>query len=388
MILPSRDDTDVTEFVPGFSGLDEIDDPLLTFPIEVGGQMIVAGNIGLAASGLGYLIDPAQPTRGVEELLVANGTVIGIGEIDLEKADEKLQAGTEGVLGEIRFEEAGEIDNFALYEPVSGDLDGVTAVSETAVLIGDTRNEIQTVIDTRGNNHRRAVDETDSFGWGVDTAGHGHLAMGWCGGADLSDIYMGDPSERPAADLVSTDDDVVSSVTFSADTENITARFAVQSPELGDSIENRLKSRFGSASQESSFTAENDRITATGTYPDDILDLEFTEPEETVDGTETTDSGEGTGTGNPPAKVAEAVPDGAFEFSYTEKQQMVRVDFVKEFEADKVTVRSVEGEGETSISTTGSVTFLNVFVDSEGDEVIVTVTVDGVTGTVARREFP
>jgi hypothetical protein len=56
-------------------------------------------------------------------------------------------------------------------------------------------------------------------------------------------------------------------------------------------------------------------------------------------------------------------------------------------DADEVTVRAVEADSETSTTTPGAVSSLTVYVASGGDEVVVTATVEGVTGAVAREEF-
>lgn len=385
LILPSDEGENPTELLTQVTGLDDIDDPLLTWPISVGGRMLGTATLGIAASGLGYLIDPEQPQRRIDELLVANDVIVGVGEIDLARAEEKLQSGTSGPIGDITFEKVGDIDDFRLYEPSSGDQGGITAVSETTVLVAETREEVQTVVATSRDNHARAVDETNSFQWLTETVGKGHIVAGWTGPVDLGEFFFGDPEKRPASNLVRMEDDVLSAVEFSAEEEQITTDFALQRPGLDEQTRKRLKSDFGTAASERSISFEDGRVTAGGTYENDVLDIEFTQP----NGTDETETGDDSiETVDPPQKVADAVPDGAFEFTYEADMERVKVEVVEEFEADKITITTVESGYEFETSDPGKINYVYAYVDGDGDQLVVTITVDGVSGVVVRKEFP
>jgi hypothetical protein len=86
--------------------------------------------------------------------------------------------------------------------------------------------------------------------------------------------------------------------------------------------------------------------------------------------------------------VAAVVSEDAFEFNYDAEQNSVRVDFIEDFEADRVTVRTLQSESSRSSTTPGPISSMTVYVHPDGDTVVVTVTVDGTTGEVVRREFP
>ncbi|WP_336036589.1 twin-arginine translocation signal domain-containing protein [Halobacterium yunchengense] len=69
-------------------------------------------------------------------------------------------------------------------------------------------------------------------------------------------------------------------------------------------------------------------------------------------------------------------------------QEAARVQFVSDVVADGVTVESVRAGESTSTSTPGSTTYLEVGVDPEGDEVVVSATVDDESRVVHRERFP
>jgi hypothetical protein len=69
-------------------------------------------------------------------------------------------------------------------------------------------------------------------------------------------------------------------------------------------------------------------------------------------------------------------------------QNAARVQFVSDVVADSVTVEAVQSGDSTSTSTPGSVSYLEVGLDSGGDEVVVSATVDGESRVVHRERFP
>jgi hypothetical protein len=131
-----------------------------------------------------------------------------------------------------------------------------------------------------------------------------------------------------------------------------------------------------------SISIDGDRLSAEATYQEDVVNVDFVE-RQTPTQTPTIPDGE-----DVPQKVAEAVPENAFSFSYKEDKGIVRVNFDKEVEADKVTVRAVNSDSETSSTTPEALTYLTVYLGSGSDEVVVIVTVDGSSGEVARKQFP
>lgn len=136
------------------------------------------------------------------------------------------------------------------------------------------------------------------------------------------------------------------------------------------------------ATSEPSVTVDGNRITASATHDNDEVDLAFTNPTTTPE-TTVPASGEDL----PPA-VAEAVSPSDFTFEYRPENDAVRVNFVGDITADRVTIRTVESEYEASTTSVEAITYLTVYVDPAGDEVRVIVTVDGQRGVVATKAIP
>jgi len=380
LFLPGGNVSSSADLVPDLSALDEVDEPLLRLPLQTGGQVIGVSTLLFAASGLSYLVAPSAPAEGVTELFRANHTVIGTGDIDVQRANEALRTGDSDFLGEVEFEAVTDYGGYTVYTPTA-DVEGAVAVNEGAVLLAERQSQLQTVIDTRGGTAERAVDSSATFEWLFEVAGSADMLVGWLAPVQLEGFYWGPLEADPASDIVTQDKDVLSSVTFSPETQEIAATLALHDEDMGMLSSSELESQLMVDEREITVDEELDRVSATTTYTDEALDLQFVEP--TDPPPETTAPG---GDDLPPP-VAEAVPANAFEFEFNEDTGVVRVNFVKEFEADRVTIRAVGTESEASTTTPRPVSFLSVYIAEGGDEVVVTVTVDGVTGEVARKSF-
>ncbi|RXK51102.1 hypothetical protein [Halorientalis pallida] len=382
LLLPSRDGGEAAEFVPELSGLDGIDDPLLGWPLQVGGRLIAGAAIGIAAGGLGYLVDPEKPEEIVDELFVADGVAVGVGEIDESEADESLREGTDDLIGRMPFEPSGDYRGFTIYEPTVDDFDGVTALGESSVVVANTREELEAAVDAQRGDGSLAVDEDGTFEWLVDEGGRGDLVAGWNGSVDPSEYMFGDTDGVIANDLLTDRDHVLGAVDFAPDEDEITAELAVQDAGLDGSGRDRLQSELGTSSGDTSFTGGERRLSATGTYTSRVLDVDFSQPSKTPATPETE-----VPSGDPPPEVAEAVPEDAVEFSY-DGDRKVKVGLTADMAVDKVTMRALESGWEGSTTTPQEGLYFYVYIDPEGDEVAVTATVDGTTGTIAREKFP
>ncbi|WP_336037327.1 hypothetical protein [Halobacterium yunchengense] len=380
LLLPSSDDNS-PGVLPDLSALDDVDDPLLRFPLRTGGQVVAVSTLALAAAGLDYAVDPATPTTGVTQLFAVDGAIVGTGDLDVERADDALTSGTPGAFGDLQFERAGEIGDYAAYETTESNGD-VVALGETAVVAASTRERARTVVATHRGDHDRAVETDDTLGALSETAGSGDVVVGWRDQADISEFFWQSPDLDPASELLAGQDDLLASVTFTPSSDEVTAEFALQNADLNEDGQRRLEDTLGAAAVDASVSVTSDAVSATARYTENALDIEFV------------DQSEPATTANPPEgddvpeAVADAVPEDAFEFTYNADEGVVRVDFVAEFDVDEVTVRAVEADSSTSTETPDGVTFLSVVVDSGGDEVVVTVTVDGQTGVVARHDVP
>jgi hypothetical protein len=385
LLLPSRRDTADSELVPDLPTLDAIDDPFLAWPLDVWRRLLAGMGIGLGG-GLGYLVDSDRPSETIDELFIANDIVVSTGEFDTSRADERLRSGPDDPPGDIEHEVVGDHGEFTLYEATREGLDAVTAVSETAIVFGDTSDHVRTVIDTRRGTDDRAVDDSEPFGWSIETAGEGDFVAGWTGPIDLDRHTLGEPAVQLTGDLLSQREHLVASISFAPDDGEIAADLAIEDPELDGKTRDRIESRLGTSATEMSVSTEADRLSATATYPDDVLDLSFTEPQGTDTATDTEEPIPPEG--DTPPEVANAVPDGALELSHDAAENHLTVTFERELAVDKVTLRASERDYRVWTNSPNETDDLTISVDPDGDVVIVTATVDGVSGEIARRKVP
>ncbi|GAB3687280.1 hypothetical protein GCM10028857_20210 [Salinarchaeum chitinilyticum] len=379
VILPSRDDAETAEYAPRISGLDEVDDPLLTVPIALGGRMLAA-TIGFYAAGLGYLVDPDGSQGGATDLYYVNGVVGVAGDLDVDRAVENLRSGTEGPVFQNAFERTGDRGGFELFESTSDGDGAVVAVDGSAAFMANDRRELVPVVDAASGASARAIEERDRFEWLAETAGEGHLSVGWIGAPDLEQFFWGNAEEQLSTEFAASRSSLFASVSFEPDGAQTTARLATEA--VGDDARKRLESRLGTASDDHEFSVDGDRVSVVGTYASDVLDVEYTRRGDGGDDGQQIDPDE-----DPPPVVEETVPDDAFRFDYHESENRVDVHVEKSFAADELTVRAVESEWSSSVSPVEGVNYLTVYVDPEGDQVVVTVTVGDESGVVAAREF-
>lgn len=378
LFLPSADASAPGDLVPDLSALDRIDEPLLRLPLQTGGRVIGVAGLSLGIAGLGYLVDPATPDAGVTRLVRAHDATVGTGDIDVGRAAEALRAGRSDVLGGLTFEVSREADPYTVYEPTQ-DVEGVVALSESAVVMANTPDGVRRVIDTAEGAADAAVDSSDTFDWLIDAAGAGDMVVGWLGPIDLDGYYWGNVAADPATAVATQRRDVMASVSFDPAAGEVGAALAVQG--VADPSRDRLGADLGVTGTPGSLTVDGERLSASRTYAASELEVGFVEP-----ATPTPTPAPGGAT--PPPAVAEAASADDFAFTYKPDEGVVRVEFVGDVEADRVTVAAVGTESEVSTDQPGVITYLSVYVAPEGDTVVVTATVDGVTGEVAREEVP
>ncbi|WP_248516744.1 hypothetical protein [Salinarchaeum laminariae] len=380
LILPSGGDGEPVEYAPQIEGLTEIDDPLLTVPLALGGR-IMAATIGFYAAGLGYLVDPEQSVDGPSDLFYVNGVVGVTGDLDIDRATEQLRSGTDGAVFQDTFERTGEHGGFELFEPVSDRNESVVAIESAGALMATTRAELLPVIDVVSGDAARAVETRDRFEWLVDTVGDGHFSVGWVDDPDLERFIWGNADEQLPIEFVTAHDAMFTSLTFDMDDGTNTARLAAQGIST-DAARDRIEARLGAASDDLDVSFEDDRVSATGTYGSDALDVEFSKRGDGDDG-EAVDPEV-----DPPQAVSDAVPADAFRFEHVPSENLVEVHVETSFEADELTVRTTESGSARSVSPVESVRYLTVYLDPDGDQVVVSVTVGDESGVVAVREFP
>jgi len=387
VFLPSEGESDETRYVPDLSDVGGVDDALVRIPFDVGGRVIGAGSIGLAAAGLGYLVDPERPALGVTELLVANGSVVGIGDLDVDRADESLRAGNPDLPLEVPFTPVGEEAAFTVYESNQSGEQGAVALSDSSVVVGDTRAAVRKLVRARHGDGDRATEASGTVDWLVDTAGSGDVVVGWHGDVDLSGYFWTPPEEQSVSEFATDQASLMSSLTLSPGDDEITADLAIEDPSMADARRDGLASRLGDTSTDTSLSFEGERLSATGTYTEAVVDVDFSErPAGTL--TPTPGLTAIPTSADPPPEIADAADPSAFEFSYKEETDRVGVTITEAIDADELTIRAVRSGYEASTTTPQAELTLYTYVDGAGDVVVVSVTVDGVSGEVVRREFP
>jgi len=373
LVLPAEGGGDDDTLAPALS-LDDVEDPLLTFPLETGGRVLGGAVLSLAVVGLGDLVDPARPATGVTEVVFADGTSVGRGDLDPGDIADRLRSGPEVA----RFERVGEQGGFTFYGLVSGD-DGFAAVGDDAVVVADSRRDVEGVLETRRGTREDAASADDTVASLLDATDPGHVAVGWEGPVDLDQFTVGDGDVDTGAAFVSTADDVVASVAFDPDEGDLSAELALDAADGVDA--DRLETRLGDASADHSLSVDGDRVTASATYREETVDLDFVATEPTAAPTVPRET-------DLPPGVAAAVPDDPFDFTFLSDEEAVRVEFAAGLEVDSVSITAVPSGRESTSSTPDSIKSLYVYPESADDIVVVRVTVDGVSAVVDRYELP
>jgi hypothetical protein len=310
------------------------------------------------------------------DIVVINETIIGIGDIDVGRAEESLRSGTGSAFGQVEFTETGQNGQYTLYE-ANTEEGGFIALSDDAVVGAEAKDSVRTAIETRRGDHERIVGTDATAKWLFDTVGASDISVGLLGSVDLEDYYWDGGDMNTPVELLAGRENLVSGISFAPEKEEITATLAVQESGLDDTVRNRFETQMGSAVDASS-SVRDDRLVASETYTDDVLDFEFTERSTPSEEPEVP-AGD-----DVPQEVAAAVSEDTFSFSRNRQNGTVRVDFQEEFDADEVTVRARPSGNESSTTTPDPVTHLNVLVSPDDESVVVIVTIDGASGIVAR----
>jgi hypothetical protein len=83
------------------------------------------------------------------------------------------------------------------------------------------------------------------------------------------------------------------------------------------------------------------------------------------------------------------VPEGAIEISEAPEAGQYRVEVTEPVQVDELVVRAVEADRESTLMNPSDfVGWITAFPDTDGDEIRVIATVDGVSGIVATESVP
>lgn len=354
--------------------LAERGEPLLSFPFRLGGQLLAGASLRFYTVGLRQLVTRG-PGNTVDGLFTVDRTVVGTGEFDPDALGEGL--GTQTAVDYLPVD--GSAEGIQFYERADDAVPAasVIGVSEERVVIGPDRERLRRILEVARGERGRAVEELDGFEWLTETAGNGTLVAGWHGPVDLTGLLAGD--EGSAVDELFTQaDNVLVGATLNPDAGELTVDLAIQSDSLSADRRERIESTFGVANGDSSVSPDGRRLSISRTFGDVPFEPLSADP------TDDLPSGD-----DLPAKVAEAVPDGAIEISKApDEEGAYNLRPLTEIPVDELRVRAIGSGWETTITGSGLPERLTVYPNPDGDEIRIIATVDDVSGVVAAVEIP
>ena len=354
--------------------VNNIDDPLFSLPFGVGGRAFAGASLALNASGLETLLRRVEGET-LSELFVLDGPrAMGTGAFDTDELDSRLRDTGEFNSG---YEFVEERNGYRYYErsesPEFSLALETVAVSESRIALGRNRERIVRLLETASGERERAVERLDGFDRLVDSAGDGDVVVGWYGSPDLEAALAGDGPSPPGG--LGPDENVITTARFAPESNEITVELTVQDDSLSPDRRETLESTFGAGGETS---LDDGRFSATRTYNEFPFEPVGTNP------TDDLPSGE-----DLPPEIREAVPEGAIEISEAPEAGQYRVEVTEPVQVDELVVRAVEADRESTLMNPSDfVGWITAFPDTDGDEIRVIATVDGVSGIVATESVP
>ena len=257
---------DLEEADPGEEVLAEYETDPMVGPVSEGAlSTYLFVGLSLGQFRLGRLLEEGAFESTVEGLLQTPAAFVVTGDLIPEEIDEQLTAEPEAEF--IRqFESTDEIAGADVYTPVDGTGDAAIAVDDDALVVAtaaelDSETEpttaLETTVGASVGDVERATEESETFEWLLESAGGGDIVVG----------QYGDPSDPEFTfDGLEDAEGVVSSLT-AADAETATGEFAAL---VDDPDEATLEEIIGTTADERSLDVDGDRVTATGTWREDV----------------------------------------------------------------------------------------------------------------------
>ncbi|WP_226043141.1 hypothetical protein [Natrinema sp. DC36] len=256
----------------GFSLDDSIDDPLMTFPSEVGGSAVGLSVLSLASTNLSAVVDPETATQSeADELLAVNEAVVLTGAFDVEELNERLTDDSTPFAA--TYEQSGTVHGFDRYEPtdvpeqVEDTL--VVAISETTVLAAPDDDQLERIAETDDNDRPQITEEHETATWLLEQAGEGDIIFGTIGPVHEGEYTLDDVTAFTGDELQfepAVGEDVVTAIEVDAETATIDSRFALTADELSEDRQTTVETTFGSAAVDATVDVDDDRAIAHGTY--------------------------------------------------------------------------------------------------------------------------
>jgi hypothetical protein len=249
-----------------------VDDPLVLYPLVVGGGAVGVGQLSLSLAGLAQAVSSTGTSDStVSEVTVTNATIIAEGSFATDQLDERLTEPTDETFG-VAYEQTSTDRGYDRYEPDeipdSVNDPPAVAVTDETVIVGPDSSRLDRTI-AAGNGDRSRIFETDETATELlEQAGSGDLVVGQFGSATGEQLFGDfqpntDPQFRPRSG-----ENVVAAVDFNASRETFESQFALAAADLSEDRQETVESSFGTAAVDGSRSVEvsDDRITATGTY--------------------------------------------------------------------------------------------------------------------------
>ncbi|WP_247001843.1 hypothetical protein [Halosolutus gelatinilyticus] len=270
------------------------EDVMLALPMMSVLVVAFVGGFGLVGTGLSGLLTTDESESSatgastefettIDEILLVNDAIVMAGDV---RADEIHDALTDAPEDDwsvaIQYEETDAIGEFAVYEPGEGasrEQGGAIAVGADGIVIangsdgGDAVGTLRGPIEASTGDGERAADRGGDFEWMLGQAGHGDTVFGGYGEFDDAGDVEGDVESVDGAELDELGDakGVVSSLTIESETE-WSGEFAAAFEELDGDAEAELEARLGASADEVSYEVDGNRVTASATWNEDVLD--------------------------------------------------------------------------------------------------------------------
>ncbi|WP_226040404.1 hypothetical protein [Natrinema sp. DC36] len=262
--------------------LEDIEDPMIGVPLSGMFVAMLTAGFGLSGSRLSNLItfDEEQTNEdefdtSIDDLLITNETIVMTGDVVTDEIDSTVTAATENDYGaEVQFEQTSEVSGYTLYEPAGdGQQETVLGVSGNAIIQGESKANVERVIETKQGDGTRAIDEFETFKRLLSTGGNGHVVFGGYNpdGFDIENEQSSDGSEQNTQfKELEGANGIVGSLTIS-DSES-TADMGIEFEELDDAKRDELESVLGSLGSDVSVDIDGGFVSASATYSDDALE--------------------------------------------------------------------------------------------------------------------
>lgn len=354
-------------------------DPLLAFPVRASSSVLAFASLGVGTAGLYELVDGTaeQPAR---ELLVLDQVIMLRGQFDTDYVDDRLRSDGPLSLFKVEHQVVGELAGYTLYGPSDAEQESaaserVVAVDEERILLGDTRERVERVVETKAGERESPLTRFETAEWLVDTVETGTIVVGQFGDASLDAYAFG---ESRLLQTFDPSDDVLAALSLEGSDGTATAEVAIAGETLDGERRGRLESALGREGTDRSMSTASDRLTVSATYSDDILETTQVVEEDPPDESDFE-----------PERLDEenrVVADVSFN---DPEEGVAKVTFADELavDFDAIRVESVIGDSETEISGDGSPNFVRVFVDPDGDQVVVSIVRENATEVVHRETY-